>query len=215
MPTATRRKRAAAPVEVEPEVVEEVDELEDVEELEEADADEELEAEDDEDDLEELTDEVDDEPEAKPAKPKKAAAKKTTTAKAESSGFDSKWLATHVNETTDKTVDARQIRIILRKLAKDGTLARVVGEDRGRYEFPGGANDPIVKEVVKRIKAGALEAEKNEGLERARAAKAAKAAGAEAPATKAAPAKKAATKAAPAAKATKAAPAKKATRAKA
>jgi hypothetical protein len=108
---------------------------------------------------------------AKPAK--KAAAK--AAPKAEGSGFDSNWLATHVNESVDgSTLTARDVRMLLRKMAKNGELAREVGTDRSRYDFPKGANDPTVKKVVLAVKRGELAAEKKAGLDSAKAAGAAK-----------------------------------------
>lgn len=188
MAGVTRRKSKAAPEPVVEEVVEEIEELEEDEDFEELDddadedtdeADEDEATDEDEDDLEEI-EEVEEEPEPAPkTRGKKAtAAKKTTTAKAaaktEGSGNDSAWLAAHVSEQTGKPVDARALRVLLRKMAKEGVIERVVGTDRARYDWPDGAKDPVVKDVVKRVKDGALERAKNDGLAAARAAKEAK-----------------------------------------
>lgn len=181
---ARRTKKAAAPVVevVEDDMFEDVEELEDVED----------------DDLEDLDDEP--EPEPKPTKKGRAAkATKETAAepkpkRAQTSGFDANWLATHVNESIeDANYTSREIRMVLRKLARDGVLEREVGTDRTRYDFPKGANDPIVKAVVKHIRTGALKAEKAEKLAELKAKGAAKKAKAAVPAvetTTAAPAKK-------------------------
>lgn len=198
-----------------PEPVEEIEEIEELDDLEELDDDGDAEVEDD-DDLAELEDEEEEpEPVAKPVK--KAAAKKTTTAKAaapkvQTSGNDSNWLAGVVTKHTGKEVDSRQIRVLLRKLAKTGKLAREVGVDRNRYDFPLGVKDPIVVQVVKLVKAGALEQDTTDRLAAARAAKEAKKAAAVEAETPA-PVKKAAPAAAPvrkraAAPAAKAAPVK-------
>jgi hypothetical protein len=185
----TRRK--AAPVE---EAFEEVDD--DLEELEEP-----------EDDLEELEDEEEEEEEPAPKKrgrpAKKAApvAKKVAkkTAAAEDDGapeYGSVWLAEYVSEQTGKEYDSRSMRVLLRRLAKDGTLPREIGVDRSRYEFPKGENDPTVKQIVRLVKSGAVEKARAESLASVKETAAKKKA---APA--AAPVKKATKKAAPAKKA--------------
>lgn len=161
--------------------VAEVEEVED-EDLETTTADEELEDLDDDeeetDDLEDLedADEADDEDEEPaPTKTKgKAKTTKAATKQTEGSGFGSAWLAEHVSQETGKTYDARAIRMLLRKAAKDGTLAREVGSDRNRYDFPKGAADPVVKAVVAMAKSGEIEATRKAGLEQAKASKAAK-----------------------------------------
>jgi hypothetical protein len=185
MTTMPRRRAAAAPAPVVDDVFEDVEDVE---------AD---------DDIEEL----DDTPAPAPApttrrrstKAAAPAAAKTTPAKAakatpapanESSEYDSAWLANHVSEETGVSYDGRAVRMLLRKLAKDGALAREVGVDRGRYTFPKGANDPTVRAIIKMIKSGEAKAVAQAGLDQAKAAGAAK----KATATKAAPAK--ATKAA-------------------
>lgn len=136
-------------------------------------------------------------------KPKSAPAEKASTG----SGFDSNWLAEHVSDATGKNYDSRAIRMLLRKAAAAGILEREVGETRTRYDFPKGANDPTVKAIVKMAKEGAVEKTRAEGLEKAKATRAArKAAPApveedvveEAPAPRRTRATKTATKAAPA-----------------
>lgn len=213
------RRRKAEVVEEPVEIVEEeIDEVDDdtFEELDDEDTDEDVEEVED-DDLDEVEEVEEEAPAPKATRGKKAAAaKKTTTAKAapkvQGSGNDSVWLASVVTKNTNKTVDSRGIRVLLRKLAKEGVLPRVIGEDRGRYDFPNGTKDPVVIEVIKRVKAGALDVAKGEGLAAARAAKARKAAENQPPAPKATPAKNTAKKTT-----AKAAPAKatKRTRAKA
>lgn len=172
------RRRTTKPAVVETPVVED-DAFEDVDDL---------------DELDEVTDEVSDDVEDEPtpapktsrnAKVTKAAPKAAASA-APKSEFDSNWLAEHVNEMCGTSYDSRAIRMLLRKLAKDGFLEREVGTDRSRYSFPKGANDPTVKAVVKAVKTGAVEAEKAEKIAAAQATKAAKAA--PKPAAKAAPA---------------------------
>lgn len=182
MPPRRTRKAAAKPA---VEVIED-DTFEDVEDDELEDAD---------DDLEELEDEDEEPaPKAKKGRATKAAASKATSKAASadktaaakrppSSGFDANWLATHVNETIepDTELTSRDIRMVLRRLAKDGVLEREVGTDRTRYDFPKGANDPIVKAVVKHIRSGALKAEKKAQLDAVKAKGAARKAKAEVP----------------------------------
>lgn len=169
MPTRKRAAAKAAPApEVTDDAFEELEELEDVEDVEEA-------------------------PAAKPTR-KAAAGTAKKAAAADAPKFDSNWLAEHVTETTGVSTDARSLRMLLRKMAAAGELERVVGEDRGRYSFKG-VNDPLVKLVVRKVKAGDLAATKREGLEKVQATAASKKA---APAEKAPAKKAAATKAAPA-----------------
>lgn len=161
---ATRRRKAAP----EPEPVETEDAFEELDDV------------DEDDDLEEIGDE---DPEEEPAPKAKRGAKKApvkkAAAKAESSEangevYNTAWLAEHVTEVTGENHDSRSIRMLLRKMAANDELARVVGEDRTRYVFPKGPNDMIVRLVVKKVKAGELRAVKSEGLERVKKTAAAK-----------------------------------------
>lgn len=164
---ATRRRKAAP----EPEPVETEDAFEELDDV------------DEDDDLEEIGDE-DEVEEPAPTKAKRGAkkaapAKKAPAAKAESSDangevYNTAWLAEHVTEVTGENHDSRSIRMLLRKMAANDELARVVGEDRTRYVFPKGPNDMIVRLVVKKVKAGELKAAKSEGLERVKKTAAAK-----------------------------------------
>lgn len=159
---ATRRRAAAKPQVEEEEAFEEIDELDELEDPED-------------DDLEELEDDTEEDDEEPAPAPRKTAAKKTTAkaaakkaapAPASSDGneFDSNWLAAYVSEETGQPYDSRGIRMLLRKLAKDGLLAREIGTDRSRYTFPKGANDAIVRQVVKLVSSGQGAAIKREGL---------------------------------------------------
>lgn len=146
--TRTRTKAKPAP---EPEV-EDIDDLE----------------------LEEAGDDDADEVEDAPAPKKSTKAKAKAAAKDDKPAFGTSELAAHVSEATGKSYDGKAIRVLLRKMAKDGVIERTVGEDRARYSFTG-PNDPQVKAIVKAVKAGAIEAEKKAGLDRAKASKEAKA----------------------------------------
>lgn len=193
MATATRGRRRGA---TKPAAVEEVEELEDVEELGEDEDVEELEL----DEPEELEEEpaprrrrgakaAPAKAAAKPAAkkaPARRAAKPVEDDEDEDTGptYDSNWLAEYVNETCGTDYDSRALRMLLRKLAHAGTIQREVGTDRSRYTFPKGANDPIVRAVVRAVKSGAVEEAKSDGIAKAQASKATKKT-----AAKAAPAK--------------------------
>lgn len=176
---ATRRKTATPAPVVEDDAFEELDEVGEDDELEE---------------VEETA------PKAKKTVTKAAPAKKAPAKRApatEEDGspvYNSAWLAAHVSEVTGEAVDSRALRMLLRKMVADGQLDRNVGEDRGRYMFPKGPENKIVKLVIKRVNAGDLTTAKREGLDNVKAAGAEK----KAAAAKAAPAK--ATKTAPATK---------------
>jgi antitoxin component of RelBE/YafQ-DinJ toxin-antitoxin module len=139
--TATKATAAPEPVELEEDEFEETDDAE----VEETDED---------DDLEEL-EEPEEEPETKPKRkpPVRKTEPKAKAPKAPAIEFGSAWLAAHVTEQTGETYDGRAVRMLLRKLAKDGKLPRVVGETRDRYQFTG-PQDATVLAVVKMVKDG-------------------------------------------------------------
>lgn len=92
----------------------------------------------------------------------------------EAVAFGTNELAAHVNEATGKDYDAYSLRILLRKLAKEGVIERDDSTGRARYSFSG-PKDPQVKAIVKAVKEGAAEkakAERLEGLKETRKAKA-------------------------------------------
>ena len=139
------------------------------------------------DDIDLDTEEVEEAP-AKPAR--KARAKKTAEPKAEKPAkpeitFGSKELADHVNAEAGTSYDAYQLRILLRKLAKDGVIKRDETTARARYSFTG-PEEPQVKAMVEAVKGGAAEKAKKERLEGLKEQRAAKK-----PAAKKAPAKRA------------------------
>jgi hypothetical protein len=89
----------------------------------------------------------------KEAAPKKAAADEKGTA----------WLTGVVNDKLGTDYTSYQLRIVIRRLVKQGALER--GE--GRYSFTG-VNDPQVKAIVAAIKNGAAEDAKKERIEKAK-----------------------------------------------
>jgi len=73
-----------------------------------------------------------------------------------------------------KTTTTRELRTLLRKMARDGRLDReIVAGNRARWEWAG-PEDPEVKAVLKAFKAGELEADKKEKLDALKARKAEK-----------------------------------------
>jgi len=125
---------------------------------------------------------------AAPAKASKAKAKEAAPApKAEAIEFGSAWLVEHVNAEAGTSYSASALRILLRKLTKEGVLQRD-SDGRQRYNFPKGERDPQVKAIVKAVKEGAGEKAKQERLDALKEQRAAK---------KSAPAKKARRKVAP------------------
>ena len=65
-----------------------------------------------------------------------------------------KWLTDLVNEKLGTSYTSYQLRILLRKLTKEGVIER----EEGNYIFKG-ERDPRVVAVLKAVKAGAMEAE--------------------------------------------------------
>lgn len=114
-------------------------------------------------------------------KEKKVATKKATAEKAAPANGTA-WLAEHVNKTV-KGADYTpyQLRILLRKLAKEGRIER----PEGRWTFTNTKDENVV-EIVKAIKSGEMEADKKERVEKAKAKSK--------PAEKAAPKKRASRK---------------------
>jgi hypothetical protein len=107
------------------------------------------------DDLDaELDDEEDEEPAPKKRAAKKAPAKKAAAKKEKEEVLGSAWLKEHVNDTLGTEHESTKLRIVLRKLIKDGTID---SPKDGRYIFAG-PRDPNVKAVIaalrKEAKAG-------------------------------------------------------------
>lgn len=100
----------------------------------------------DEDELEDLEDEVEETPKRRTAA-KKAPAKKAP-AKAEKEVLGTAWLKEHVNDTLGTSHESTKLRIILRKLIKDGTIE---SPKDGRYIFTG-PRDPNVKAIIAALK---------------------------------------------------------------
>lgn len=84
-------------------------------------------------------------------------------------------LAKTASKLMDKTITARQVRVLLRKMARDGRIEREIKQgNRSRYSWTG-PKDPEVKMILKAIKDGELEQGQKEALAKLKEQKAAKA----------------------------------------
>ena len=123
-----------------------------------------LELEEEDDELEEL-----DESEAEETAPKK---KKKSNLPDQSVEFGASDLALLASQGKDKAITARDLRTLLRKMARDGRLAReITAGNRTRYSWSG-PNDPEVKIILKALKGGELEQGKQEALAKLKEGKA-------------------------------------------
>ena len=101
---------------------------------------------------EDTEDEAEEEPAPKKRTARKAPAKKAAPAKKEEA--DTKgtaWLKEHVNDTLGTEYESTKLRIVLRKLIKDGDID---SPKDGRYIFTG-PRDPNVKAVIAALRAEA------------------------------------------------------------
>jgi hypothetical protein len=139
------------------------------------------------DELEELEELEEDEVEETPAK--KGGAQQEVT-------FGASDLARHLSEKAGKTVSARELRTLIRKMARDGS-GRITREitpgNRTRYNWSG-IDDPEVQAIIAAFEGGELEADKKAKLEELKARKAEKKAAGEPTGKKAKKGKKAAKK---------------------
>lgn len=89
--------------------------------------------------------------------------------------FGASDLARHLTEVTGKEIKARDLRTLIRKMARDGSgriNREITAGNRTRYDWPDGLKDPEVKAIVKAVKAGELEQGKKEALDALKARKA-------------------------------------------
>lgn len=90
-----------------------------------------------------------------------------------------------IKEKLGRDTTTRELRTLLRKMARDGRLNReIVAGNRARWEWSG-PKDPEVKAIVAAFKAGELDADKKEKLDALKARKAEQKAAAAAAAAKA------------------------------
>lgn len=107
-------------------------------------------------------------------KPKTQTVAKAAPAEAptEETTFGVADVATLIKERTGKEVKTRDLRILLRKMAKDGRLNReIVAGNRARWEFEG-ADDPAVAAIVEAFENGELDDDKKAKLDALKARKA-------------------------------------------
>lgn len=108
----------------------------------------------DDDELEEL-----EEDEVEETAPAKKAAQQAVT-------FGVSDLAKHLQAQGHK-VDARGLRTLIRKMARDGSKRverEIVAGNRSRYDWPKGLKDPEVKKIIAAFLGGELEQDKQEKL---------------------------------------------------
>ena len=98
--------------------------------------------------------------------------------------FGASDLAAHLSEGRDKPVTAREIRTLIRKMARDGSgrvNREIIPGNRARYNWSG-VNDPEVQAIIKAFNDGELEQDKQEKLQALKERKAAQKAAGETPA---------------------------------
>ncbi len=100
--------------------------------------------------------------------PKKGGAEEVT--------FGASDLAKHLSEKSGKTVTPRELRTLIRKMARDGSgrvNREIVAGNRSRYNWSG-LDDPEVQKIIAAYDGGELEADKKAKLEELKKNKAAK-----------------------------------------
>jgi hypothetical protein len=81
--------------------------------------------------------------------------------------FGASDLAAYLSETAGKTVTARELRTLIRKMARDGTKRvnrEITPGNRTRYDWSG-VDDPEVKAIISAYEGGELEADKKAKLD--------------------------------------------------
>jgi hypothetical protein len=103
---------------------------------------------------------------AKKAAPAKAAPKAAPAAEVtDEEVFGVSDIVELIKVKTGKTVKTRDLRILLRKMARDGRLDReIVAGNRNRWVWSG-PEDPEVDTIIEAFEAGELEADKQEKLQ--------------------------------------------------
>lgn len=118
--------------------------------------------------LEDLEEDGDDDDEDEDEAPKKKKAKKQEVV------FGASDLAALLAEKTGQNINARGLRVLLRKMARDGRINReVTAGNRTRYNWSG-PNDPEVKKIIKAVEGGEIEEGKKEALAKLKKDKASK-----------------------------------------
>jgi hypothetical protein len=97
--------------------------------------------------------------------------------KADEVTFGVKDLCDHVEKETGKKYTTREMRTLIRKMAREDkprVNREVIPGNRSRYDWPKGAKDPEVKAIVAAVKGGEIEQGKKEALDKLKKDKAAK-----------------------------------------
>lgn len=118
--------------------------------------------------VEEELEEID-EDEVEESAPKKKGGQEEVT-------FGASDLAKYLTEKTGKSVSARELRTLIRKMARDGSgrvNREITAGNRSRYNWSG-PDDPEVKAIIKAFEGGELEADKQAKLAELKERKAAK-----------------------------------------
>lgn len=89
--------------------------------------------------------------------------------KAQAVEFGASDLAKYLTEKLDngKTISARDLRGLIRKMAREDTPRvdrEIKAGNRTRYDWPGGLDNPEVKAIVKAVLGGEMEADKQAKL---------------------------------------------------
>jgi hypothetical protein len=85
-------------------------------------------------------------------------------------------LARHLSQKTGKTIKPRDLRTLIRKMAREKNPRvdrEITAGNRTRYDWPEGLKDPEVKRIIKAVTEGELEAGKKEALQKLKDRKAA------------------------------------------
>lgn len=123
------------------------------------------EIEDDDVELDDLDDDVEEE------------APKSKKGGAEEVEFGASDLAAHLSKKTGKKITARDLRTLIRKMARDGSGRvdrEITAGNRSRYNWAGGLKNPEVKAIIAAVEDGELERGKQEALQALKERKAAK-----------------------------------------
>lgn len=99
--------------------------------------------------------------------------------KAKEVEFGASDLAKYLSEKTGKNITPRDLRALIRKMAREDSPRverEIVAGNRSRYDWPGGLKNPEVKAIIKAVTGGEIEADKKAKLDELKKNKAAKAA---------------------------------------
>lgn len=91
--------------------------------------------------------------------------------------FGASDLAKHLSELTGKTVTPRELRALIRKMAREDkprVEREIKAGNRSRYDWPGGLENAEVKAIIKAVTGGEMEADKQEKLKKLKEDKAKK-----------------------------------------